>query len=431
MLLIVGVAGPALAQGTIERIPNPQPIEVWQPSSGQPSRTQPATQGNPDPYSPIRPPLGIDVGNGITWYPGITVGAFYDDNVFATNSNKVADWAAVVRPELGVRSVGPNHLVQAQAFVEAREYRQQTTENQVNGAAAVASTYQPDPTTQLQSRLRYVHAHEDRGASESLVTVRTLKPIAYDLFEAGGAINKRLTDRWWTSVGAAGTWIDYQDGTTVAGVPVPQNYRDGTISVASWRVGTVVAPFTSVFLEVSGNRRDFKVDMFDSTGYRFVGGWLLEPGQGTRVRGEVFAGYMRQTYAGVGFQTVSTWTYGAGLGFIITPELTAVVEGRRLAAESALLPGSVVETLFAARLDYRVLTNLVVGGGFSYLEDQFYGADRTDKSWSPLASVKWLVNPNVTVGFDYRNVSFDSQGGVLAGLPYDRNVYLISLNAKL
>ena len=78
---------------------------------------------------------------------------------------------------------------------------------------------------------------------------------------------------------------------------------------------------------------------------------------------------------------------------------------------------------------WKVTPNLFVGAGASYLVDEFKGAGRTDHSLSPLVSVKYLVNPFLTLGFDYRNVTFDSSG---TGVPsYYRNVYLFSLNARI
>jgi len=245
---------------------------------------------------------------------------------------------------------------------------------------------------------------------------------------ASAALNKRF-DRWWTSLGIAGSWIHY-DTPTFQGVPVPQNFRDGNIGVVTGRVGYVVAPLTSVFAEWSGNQRNFEVGAFDSDGYRVVGGLLLEPGPGARIKGEVYAGYMNQNYTGATFQTVSTYTYGGALAWLVAPRWTAVLEGNRVALESGLNNGvSVIESTAGARMDYQLLPNLVVGAGVSYLADQYLSAGRTDSSWSPLASIKYFVSPNVTLGFDYRNLMFDSTGpGVLT---YYRNLYLLSLTARL
>ena len=226
---------------------------------------------------------------------------------------------------------------------------------------------------------------------------------------------------------------------SLAGFTVQQNYRDGAICSLPIRVGYVVAPLTSVFVEVAPNHRDFRVDAFDSTGYRVVGGALFEPGPGSRIKGEIFGGYMNQNYNGAGFQNVSTFTYGSSLAFLLQPNLTATLEGRRDAREASLsggvfagLPGdgvSVVESVVAGRLDWSVQPNLVLGAGVAYLRDDYLSANRTDEAVSPLASLKYFVNPRLTLGLDYRYLTFDSSGfGVLG---YYKNVYLFSANLKL
>jgi hypothetical protein len=392
---------------------------VWQPSS--PGSEAPATPAESQ-------PVGIKNG-AVTVYPAITAAAFYDDNVFATNANRQADWAFVVRPELGFLERGANHAIEAHAAVEGRKYSRFSSEDQVNGAASLGGTFMLDKDTQLQAKASYLRAHEDRGSSESaLLGAAFDKPVAYNQFNAAAALNKRY-DRWWTSFGAAGQWINYEN-PTILGIPIDQSYRNGVISVATTRVGYVVAPLTSVFGEWAGNHRDFQVDIFDSWGYRAVGGILLEPGPGSRVKGEAFAGYMNQRYTGVTFLTVSTFTYGANLGWQFTPAATLTVGGRRDALESGLNGGvSLVESVIGARVDYRIAPKVVVGVGATYVVDEFYGAARTDRYLGPLASLKYFINPNVTLGFDYRNVSFDSSG---LGVPtYARNVYMVSLNARL
>jgi len=425
-----------MAQAIGERLPPPQPLDIWQPSgTARPANApgpRPATRAVVDPWQFVPPPVGFTAG---AWqiFPQITAGAFYDDNVFATNSSRKSDWAYLVRPELGLRTAGQNYSFVTQGFVEDRQYSKYTSENQVSGAVGAAGVVQPDNDTQLVGRLRYVHGHEERGTGESVFSTFD-RPVAYDTVEAAGAINKRF-NRVWTSLGVAELWAHYQN-PTIGGVPVDLNYRNGNVTVVTGRVGYVVAPLTSIFLEVAGNNRNFHVDTFDSNGYRVVGGLLLEPGKGARVRGEVYAGYMWQDYNGPTFQTVSTFTYGGTLAWLIDPRWTAVFAGRRDALESGLNPTgalnggtSLIESLIGARLDYRVTPNFIVGAGATYLVDEFLGAGRTDRTLSPLVSVKYLPTPNVILGFDYRNVSFGSSG--LGVLSYYRNVYLFSLNVKI
>jgi hypothetical protein len=436
------VAGAAHAQTAVPASAE-NPSAAWsQPASGpgidvsqtlnpKPPTSNP-TQTTPPLWSDPYVPRGFNAGS-VTLYPSITAGAFYDDNVFALPTNRRADWAFFARPEIALRSNNWSNVeLTASAFLEARQYRTYDSEDQVNGGAAIGATVQLGRDAQIVGRAQYLHGHESRGVSDT-ITNQFDRPVAFDQFEAAAALNNRW-GRVWTSVGASGLVVRYDD-PTIAGFTVPQTYRNGEIARVPVRLGYVVAPLTSVFVEGSYNRRDFEVDMFDSDGYRAVAGLLFEPGPGARVRGELFAGYMRQTYEGASLQTVSTWTAGGSLAWIAAPGLTATLEGRRDAREASLsggvLPGdgvSVVESVIALRADYRILPNVVVGAGISYTDDEFLGAGRTDQAWSPLASVKYFVNPMLTVGFDYRRVNFDSSTFFVPS--YFRDVYMLTANAK-
>lgn len=446
-LFISGQAALAQAISGSGRIVPPDAATGFNPTGTQttqqaPGTTTPPDQQNMDPwrsFAPVSP--GVVAGPWIL-FPAITAGAFYDDNVFATHSNRQADWAGFVRPELGVQTAGQNYSVQAKGFLEDRWYKRFSSENQLNGGAAAAATVMPDNDTQIVVKGGYLRGHEDRGTGESVLILPTGatvtaftgfdRPLAYNLYEVSGALNKRF-DRWWTSIGAAGTWSQYET-PTIGGVPQFISYRNGVVSVVSGRVGYVVAPLTSIFVEGAGNRRDFQSNPFDSTGYRVVAGILLEQGPGARVKGEAYGGYMYQNYSGIGFQTVSTFTYGGALAWLIAPQWTAVVSGRRNALESAYftvgpIGSSVVESEVGGRIDYQILPNLVIGAGATWLQDQFLGQGRTDRSISPLASVKYFATRNLILGFDYRNVSFDSSNaGVLS---YYRNVYLFSIRYQI
>lgn len=407
--------------------PRPPSTSIAQPSANLP--VQPT-----DPVSPY-PPVGI-ASDRLIWYPSVTGGAFYDDNVFASNSNRRSDWAGFVRPELGWRTnKWANMEAAGTAFVEKRWYDRFSSEDQFNGGAAVGGTLRPGENTQVVTRLQYLHAHEARGTSDSVNNTFT-RPLQFDQLEAAGAINQRY-GRVWTSVGAAAAFIRFANGD-INGTPVSQDYRTGTIARVPFRLGYVVAPLTSVFVEVAVNRRDFRVTDFDSRGYHVVGGMLFEPGPGSRVKGEFFAGYMNQNYTGADLQPISTWTIGSALAFLLMPNLTATLEARRDARETSLSAGqflgpgdgaSVIETVAAGRLDWAILPNLVVGGGVAYLEDEFLGVGRTDRVWSPLASLKYFPNRYLTLGFDYRYLTFDSSGfGVLG---YYRNVFLFSATVRI
>ena len=450
----IGLRGSDLGvTGTARQQPNMQPSAISGPVSDQ------TASGWPTAAPPYK---GYGLGGG-TLQVGITAGTIYDDNVFAGNSNRLSDVSFVARPEFSWIHQGAGYGVGIDGFVEARRYVKYDSEDQVNGSVGGNFTLMPNNDTQIVGNLRYIHAHLERGTSETigpggiLLSTSFNRPIAYDQGLGSVALNQRY-DRWWTSIGVAGLAVQYKN-PTIGGLAIDLSYADGGIGVANGRVGYVVAPQTSVFVEAAGNTRDWDVNVFDSTGYRVVGGVLFEPGPNARVKGEVWAGYMAQNYSGVSFQNVSSWTYGAGLAFLFTDKLTGTIEGKREAKEAALslafiapnvigasaavcsvTPGaacvSAIESRVSGRLDYRLLPDVVVGAGASFAVDEYLGAvsgGRMDRTLSPLASIKYIPNDRLIFGFDYRRVNFDPSGGQVAGvgaISYYRDVYLLSANGK-
>jgi Putative beta-barrel porin 2 len=447
---------------------------------------QPTTQSQPAGTSSAPAPgyasgAGIAVAGG-TFYANGTVGTFYDDNIFATNTNRQHDWAFFQRPELSWATQGQNYTFSTDAFVEGREYAVFNSENQINGGVGVNFTVMPDNDTQIVGGARYLHEHLDRGASQTVVTtpgapstlLSTLftHPVTYDEGIESVALNKRYGN-WWSSLGAAGLEINYQNPTiggfspigpsAFGGDTVSLSYADGFIGTSNGRLGYVIRPQTSVFLEVAGNMRNWQVDYFNSSGVRVVAGMLFEAGPGARLKGEFWGGYMNQQYNGVTMQGISSWTYGIGLTGIITDTLSAVIEGRREAKEAALglamlTPSELgataptctvdlavcvsnIESEVGGRLDYNILPKVVISGGVTYLEDDYQGGlafGRIDRTIGPLAGLKYYATPNVTLGFDFRNVTFLSSGGsapagftTVSALPFYRDIYMFWLNAKL
>jgi hypothetical protein len=425
--------------------------------------SQPANVAASGSWPTSAPPVPTYGFAGGTLTAGVTVATFYDDNVFATQTNRMSDMAFVARPEFAWVTQGNNYTFRTDGFIEGRRYARFDSEDQVNGSFGANFTVAPDANTQVVGNARYIHEHLDRGTSETvgpggiLLSTTFNHPVAYDEVLGSVALNKRY-DRWWTSVGIAGLGINYQNAA-IPGAVVDFSYADGGIGVVNGRVGYVIMPLTSVFVEAAGNTRDWQVNAFDSTGYRLVGGMLFENGSNARVKGEVWAGYMNQQYNGVSFQNVSSWTYGAGLVFLFTDKFTGVIEGKREAKEAALslatiapgvvgatsalcavTPGaacaSAIESTIGGRLEYRILPKVTVGGGVTYLVDSYLGpvaGNRSDHTLSPLASLKYFPNDKVTLGFDYRRINFDPVGGESAGvgaISYYRNVYLASMNGK-
>ena len=329
-------------------------------------------------------------------------------------------------PEISAIAQGPGFGIQTSGFVEARKYTKYSSEDQVNGGASVSGVVQPDADTQLRGRVQYLHGHEDRGAGDSILFTPD-RPIAFDLVEAAAALNKRW-DRWFASLGASAVGVFYRN-TSIQGVPVDQSFRNVVIPTVTARVGYVIAPLTSVFVDVTGNLREYRFGPLSSRGMRAVGGLLFEPGPGARVKGEIYGGVIYQDYTGAALKTVATWTAGGAVSFLLSDYTTLTFEGRREAKESGLLGGvSLVESSAGARLDHQLFDNLVIGGGATVLHNEFRGIGRVDRYISPLASLRYAVSRNLTVGLDYRYLTYTTDAFGAGG--FRRNVVLGAVNVR-
>jgi hypothetical protein len=136
--------------------------------------------------------------------------------------------------------------------------------------------------------------------------------------EGGATVNKRF-NRFWTSFGFGARHDDYDD-TSIDGMNVDQDFRDGERFVVVSRVGYDVSPLTAIFAETAHNWRTYDEDLFESDGIRVVGGVKFEP---TRVvKGQVYAGWLEQSYDSDELEDISTWTLGGLLAWHPSPLLT-------------------------------------------------------------------------------------------------------------
>src|SRR5580704_7801711 len=141
--------------------------------NGLRTNTQPLSAGPPA-AAPYVGPNWQSINNqtpghvvdGWTFYPMVTGATYFDDNVFATPTNRQSDWAFLLRPELAVTKGGQDYGIEAHAYVEGRKYVQFDSEDQVNGGASLGGTVMLNQDTQFQGRAQYVHGHEDRGGAQ-------------------------------------------------------------------------------------------------------------------------------------------------------------------------------------------------------------------------------------------------------------------------
>jgi len=347
--------------------------------------SQPGTQ-TVDPWQSFAPVTPGIVAGQFTYYPSVTAGAFYDDNVFASSSKRQGAWgrhrAAGDRREDGRARITRSRRP---ALSKAASIRASSSENQINGAAGIAAT------AMVQSR--YSGWWARRAMCTRMKIARAADPSSPVSTSRWPITSSRRPARsisatigFGNSVGLAGSWILRHSER--ARRAVDQSYRDGKHRRAQRPARLCGGAAHHVFVEWAGNRRNFNVDLFRLDGYRVVGGVLFEQGPGAVLKAKSTPATCIRITRGITFDTVSTYTYGGVLAWLIAPRWTAGV--RRQAQRAGVgtqwrRQSGRVERRCAARLSGTTEFHWV-GGGATYLQDDFSArnaAIRQSARWSP------------------------------------------------
>ena len=78
-------------------------------------------------------PVGIRAGSWM-YNPSLTVGSFYDSNVFASNTTPRSDVAAVIEPTLRAHTLWGRHGVDLKLDAQSTVYNQNSSLNQTNAS---------------------------------------------------------------------------------------------------------------------------------------------------------------------------------------------------------------------------------------------------------------------------------------------------------
>lgn len=365
--------------------------------------------GRPRPdYSPI----GIEIGGGglFTLYPKLTVGALFDDNVYREEHNANSDVAALVQPELHVKSDWDAHALGAGAVATIVRHEDETNADYEDWSGYADGRLDITEDLSATGFAEWARLHEDRGDPSSAGPDQD--SIKYDRFTRrlaldyqGSPIFGRVSGEWAT--------LDYHDGNSF-------NYddRDYDQYEARVRVGAEVTPSVSVFLEPGYNWRVY--DGLDDLGFdRDSNGYDVRLGVTYDVTAvtflEAFGGYFHQEYDDPRFG--DTDGFAAGVEATWNPNDVTTVTGRisRTIRETGIASVSGIrDTGIDLRVDYEVLENLVASAHGSLHEEHFHGIGRDDNVRTLGAGLTYFINPYFQAGLDYtfgeRNTHVDGEG---------------------
>jgi hypothetical protein len=211
-----------------------------------------------------------------------------------------------------------------------------------------------------------------------------------------------------------------------------QRGRDGTIYTTTGRLGYWITPYLNAYVQGSGDWRRYAAgDVFDSNGYRVVGG-VATPQVGL-LQGEVYGGYQAERYDNGLFSTVSSSVYGGKLSYFPTRYWTIKLRVDRTISVSTLAPAPTVGlvapaspvigtavfgtpllgtpmTVTTARLetDWGLWRLVSVSGRFGYDHATYTDSFRVDEAWYAGTKFNFNVWQAIGLSLDYQYTRLNS-----------------------
>jgi hypothetical protein len=355
-------------------------------------------------YDPV--PMRID---GIELMPRATAQTIYDSNIFAAEAATGDVALRAIASANAARVIGGTTL-RADALIDRRQYLGHgglsTTDYAIG--ATVRHTIRRDSLFTAGARA----GRETESLTDPSAPLNSRRPSQYD-FLSGTAGVARTFGR--LSVVGRATLENrrYHDGRDALGNPIDLSFRNRLLAMAEAAAEYELGAESSVFVELSANRRDYRdrpqpEPIRDSSGYRMEAGasFMLTP----LIRSRISAGYFRQDFEDSVYPTVSGLAIRGRLDYAVTPLVTLSLTGSRgLEEASTIGTGAFVATRMRLQADYELLRNLILSASSSYERDVFQSVDRRYSIKRAMLQAQYKLSPRLRLEAEYE---FDDQDSI-------------------
>jgi hypothetical protein len=367
--------------------------------------------------------------DGWTVFPSIFVGAVYNNNIDQTGTDTNSGTSLRVTPHLAGTYDGGMHKTTFYGIVDAEFFNTNT----VAATAGFAHAYQPMQDLALNFYGNYTRETDifnnaqnfNNGAIYPTAspnpnipiiinpfgTTPGVNPIPFNQFTGGASVTKTI-DQAFVSLSGTAFYIafDHPDN-----IPAPfQTSHDGASYYISGKVGYHVMPSFYVFAEGDGIFQRFNNSLFDTNGYKVIGGVGSDDPQ-SLFRGEVYGGYQVQNQQneiviGSGVPTdVNSPVFGGRLTYLPTQYWTVTAQVDETLGISTTLAPSVPQgaptrvTTAILQTNYGLSREWAVGARVGYTQGYLFGVSgQNNHAWMAGASFNYQIWRNLLLTLDYQ-----------------------------
>jgi hypothetical protein len=347
--------------------------------------------------------VGIQAGSFI-FRPSASISEIYDDNVYATNTNRKSDFLTELTPRIEADSNWNRHALNFAVSGDLGYHASATTEDYKNFSVRQSARIDVGAMSSLNENGYFERYQEARTSVDDPGGV---SPVKID--RKGGALEYRHQGgTLFGSVRATIADSIFHNTFRSDGSVINNHFRDRTTGAVDIEVGYDSGGLIRPFVQLSGMKVNFKepVDQFDvnrdSTGYAINGGILFPVT--ALIQGRVFAGYIARNFKDPQLKDVHTAGYGGTLIWSPDRSTSIKLQGLKTVLETTLVQASsAVASSASIAVDKELRQNLLVHGQAQFERIRYTGIARTDNTWQGQINLTYLLNRVVraSVRYDY------------------------------
>ncbi len=372
-------------------------------------------------------PKGITLGKFLL-LPKIEFDQTYNDNVFATESDKKADFISIIRPEMSLRLREATYSWNTNVSIEANRYHKYKDDNNIQGRLVTDGLYEFNRSFEVSGSYIFSALAEERGSDEAVQGKEPTKVWVND-----ARVGSKMRQGRYTFAVDGGATKSAHDNVQATMGTIDNSDRDRTQYLVSGRASYEIFPGYAAVLAASVNQRDYDRTLDrggynrDSSGYRVEGGIGVELAQ--TVRGDLLIGYLSQDYKDKRFEDPAGLAFKASFNW--TPSrLTLVVPTlERSVQETTMLNVSgMVRTSASVLVRHEYARNILLTGFAGVFHDEFKGINRDSLLYEARGRVTYAFDENVFVSGELAHRTKDSQ---LPGRNFNQNFIGLRLGLQM
>jgi hypothetical protein len=361
-------------------------------------------------------------------YPKLETDVAYNDNIYAVTTAPASDVIWRLKPAYTIQSNWSRHSASFYANASINRYTSHSAEN--TNDWAVGSDDRLDFARNASLSLGGEASELTEPRTSSSVPADAAKPVQYGYDDLYLGVQKAFS-RWRLTARGDWTRFDYYSVPSVTGGIINENDRDHIIGRLLGRADYAVSPDTALFVQVSGDWRNYRLPgtpqtpSRDSSGYEALAGANFDVT--ALIRGEIGVGYLSENFKSAAYRRASGLGVRGNLDWFVTELTTVNLQASRTVNDSGIEHSAgYLATNVGARVDHELLRNVIVTAGGQYSHSKYNGIDRADDDYSANAGVTYFMNRHVGVNAYYSYLKQNSSG-LDAGSSFTVNQFSLGL----